>query len=493
MPSPAQISHTVHSLISAYPRCWRRTVDTTIRPSDAERRAPASAVFCALGLVVVSQALLAWNYGSLPGAQRSSWGVATVLCLSLSLPAAVLIWAVWRTSETAMSRSGIALIALAGLAMRMPYFGVGPMLEDDHFRYVLDGALVAHGLNPYAFSPKQLLEGAAPESYLQVASGGRSAIEQINFPHLRSIYPGTAQLVFAAAHAIKPWGVDGVRLLIMACEAVTALLAWKLLAYIGRPRHVIALIWCNPLLAFSLTGQAHVDAALAPPVLGALLLAHRRAGAYCGVATGLAAGVKLWPILLAPLLLRSMMADRGAAIRFVIALASATLSLSAALVFAAANPSSGLIAYARGWHINNLPYEWLSYALFRLADGPGFEPYLRSVIAIVSVTIAVAMALRPLSDISTLVSRSALVAAALFYLSPAQFPWYATWFLPLAALSGNLALLVASASLPAYFLFFPMAAPPSGDVFRFWLSGLHLLPVLAVAAFHRRGVRTVRS
>ena len=51
---------------------------------------------------------------------------------------------------------------------------------------------------------------------------------------------------------------------------------------------------------------AHVDAALGPPILVALLATHRRAGALAGLAHGFAVGVKLWPILLAPLLARAL-------------------------------------------------------------------------------------------------------------------------------------------------------------------------------------------
>lgn len=40
---------------------------------------------------------------------------------------------------------------------------------------------------------------------------------------------------------------------------------------------------------------------------------------------------------------------------------------------------------------------------------------------------------------------------------------------------------MASASLPLYFLFFPLAGPVWGDLFRFWLCGLHLLPVVVIA------------
>jgi hypothetical protein len=46
--------------------------------------------------------------------------------------------------------------------MRIPYFGAGSMLEDDHFRYLLDGAMVARGLDPTPSHPRRC--SAAPQA-----------------------------------------------------------------------------------------------------------------------------------------------------------------------------------------------------------------------------------------------------------------------------------------------------------------------------------------
>jgi hypothetical protein len=267
----------------------------------------------------------------------------------------------------------------------------------------------------------------------------------------------------------------------MICEAVTALLVLRLLAEMNVPRQLVALVWCNPLFAFSLTGQAHVDAALCPFVLIAIMAARRTAGITAGAALGLAAGVKLWPVLLAPVLLRSLASNRRAAIAFVVAVGITVAALSAALALAALAPRAGVVAYAQGWNINNMPYEWISYAGYVVAGGAGFEPYLRAIIALAAVTVCLGIAVRQITSTGDLIQRAMWVAAATFYLSPAQFPWYAVWFLPLAAVNRTWALLAASASLPAYFLFFPLAGTPWSDLFRYWLSGLHLLPVVLVA------------
>jgi hypothetical protein len=434
-----------------------------------------------LALLVAAgyQVWIAVAFGSLGGSDRASWVVALTLCFGLGLSTAAVLLSCWITRDKSPPLA-LAVIVMAGLVMRLAYFGSGPALEDDHFRYQLDGAMTAQALNPYAFSPQSLMAGTAPEAYRVIGEAGRAVLPQINFPEIRSIYPGVAQLLFALAYALDPWSVDGLRAVILACEILTALLCWKLLRTMDLPVHWLAMLWCNPLLAFCLTGQAHIDAALGPPLLAMLFALRSARGGLAGAALGLAVGIKLWPVMLTPVVLRGLGADRRAQLACLGVMAMVVVASCTPLLHASLFAQSGLVAYATGWHMNNLPYEWVSYALYLLADGPGFERYLRATVTAASVAITVGLALRPVRDLHDIVARLAIVAAAVFYLSPAQFPWYAVWFIPFAVLAGNWALLSATAALPTYFLFFPMAGTAWGDVYRYGFSGLHLVPVLVI-------------
>lgn len=436
----------------------------------------------AIAAAEASQACIAWAFADTGGSRRAEWPVALALCGLLAVPTAMLLLAVHGLRGRAAGMPLLLLVLAAGVLMRAPYFGAGPMLEDDHFRYLLDGAMVAHGLSPYAHSPADLLSGAAgaPSALIEPV---RDLIASINFPDLRSIYPGFAQALFALAHLIDPWGVDGLRAVIFASEALTAALLLLTAARLGRSPLLVALYWCNPLMAFTLTGQAHIDAALAPAVLGALLAASRTRGALAGLCLGLGVGVKLWPVLLAPLVLRALWPERRAAFAFALSFGLVCAAVCLPLVLASLSARAGLVAYAGGWSVNNAPFAWASYG-FYLAFGEGVgERLLRSLIAVVIVVIALALAARPAARLENLLTRAALLAAAVFYLAPAQFPWYAVWFLPLAAAAGLPALVAGTAALPVYFLFFPLAEVGSRDVHGYGLAFLHLVPVLAVTLF----------
>jgi alpha-1,6-mannosyltransferase len=446
------------------------------------------ALLCALGLAVATQVALALGLGDAALSTRDEWTTALVLWTSLSMSALMVIGGAWAMREMPMSR-GIALaILLAGILMRLPFFGAGSMLEDDHFRYLLDGAMVARGLDPYAVAPAAL-SGGPTRIPPDLIADGSATIAAISFPALRSIYPGGAQFLFALAHLAAPWSIDGLRAVIFMMEALTALLVWRLLVVCGRSPIATAIYWCNPLMAFCLTGQAHVDAALGPPILAALLATHRRAGALAGCALGLAAGVKLWPVLLAPLLARALAEERRRLASFALALGGTTLVLCAPLLIASLGSNAGLVAYATGWSVNNAPYAWTSLGL-RLVLGPGGgESVLRLLVVLAATVASLVIAARAPRDTGDMVLRASIFATLLFYLSPAQFPWYAAWFLPLAAASATWIPATATIGLPVYYLFFPLAASGRADVHQLGFALLHLAPVLLIAYASRQRAR----
>jgi hypothetical protein len=172
-------------------------------------------------------------------------------------------------------------------------------------------------------------------------------------------------------------------------------------------------------------------------------------------------------------------------------LTSAVLCLPA--LHSAFSASSGLSAYASGWSVNNMPYAWLSWFVYVLTGSDVGERILRLSFACIMGCTALGLAWRPVADLDDAARRMLATAALLFYFSPAQFPWYAAWFLPLAAFTGNRPLLLASATLPVYYAFFPLAAAGRAEVHGYGLAALHLLPVLialAVSLLRRPAVAT---
>jgi hypothetical protein len=264
----------------------------------------------------------------------------------------------------------------------------------------------------------------------------------------------------------------------LGAEVAGVLLLAAVLRRAGLPVMRAAIWWCCPLLPVVLTNAAHVDALLPPLLLGALLATLAGRGALAGGLLGLAAGVKLWPLLLVPLLARwlPVRAWVPAAIAFALA-AGVTL---APLLATAAAPDAGLAAYAQGWLVNNAPLAWVQAAF-----GPGIGGVLRPVLALAGAAVALAVAREAPGEPAALLRGALIVAAATFYLSPAQYPWYAVWFLPFAAALGCRALLLPAVLLPFYYAFFPLHALGLGAVFNHGVAAIHLMGVLLMLGLSR--------
>jgi hypothetical protein len=264
----------------------------------------------------------------------------------------------------------------------------------------------------------------------------------------------------------------------LGAEVAGVMLLAAVLRRAGLPVMRAAIWWCCPLLPVVLTNAAHVDALLPPLLLGALLATLAGRGALAGGLLGLAAGVKLWPLLLVPLLARwlPVRAWVPAAIAFALA-AGVTL---APLLATAAAPDAGLAAYAQGWLVNNAPLAWVPAAF-----GPGIGGVLRPVLALAGAAVALAVAREAPGEPAALLRGALIVAAATFYLSPAQYPWYAVWFLPFAAALGCRALLLPAVLLPFYYAFFPLHALGLGAVFNHGVAAIHLMGVLLMLGLSR--------
>lgn len=438
-------------------------------------------MFAAAGIVLIAgQAWLTVATAGLTHVNATSLASVLPLILGLAVPTGlVLALAPWLASLPP-SRFAMATLLVVGVLMRLVWLGTPPPLEDDYHRYLWDGALVARALDPYAHAPEAFI-GPGVRAYdpAGIAQGAQDTLRSINFPGMRTIYPSVAQAAFALAHLIAPFKVDGLRLVFLAGELVTLWLLVAMLGRLGQSPMWSLLYWWNPLVAFMLVGIAHVDALIPPFVLGAVLALSAGQCFTALTLIGLGAGIKVWPLLLSPFVLWPLL-------RTPMRLAQASIWLGVVLALAigpvlasAVRPGSGLSAYAAGWSNNNAIYAWLLYAFYAaLGSWETAERTLRPMLALATGALALIMSARGDTTLRSLCLRALAVTAATFYLSPAQFPWYAVWFLPLAVLCRNWPLLLASALLPTYYLFYPLWPVRNGIWFFYGTAFLHSIPVL---------------
>lgn len=385
-----------------------------------------------------------------------------------------------------LPRRGLAWLLLLGLAMRLAMLGSTPMLEDDFYRYLWDGAVSAQGLNPYRYAPGQVQrqEAGVPGQMRRLAAQAPRVLARVNHPYLRSIYPPLSQAAFALAHWLRPWSLSAWRLLLLAADLATLLLLYLLLKRLGLPLAGLAIYWWNPLLVREVYNAGHLEVLIFPFLLGAILLALAGRLLWAAGVLGLAVGVKIWPVLLLPVLLRPWLRRPLRLAGALLLFAGVSGALLLPLLRSGLDQASGLAAYVGYWQMNDSAFLLLHWAVQELLQitGPGGEhaqALARGLVAGALAAWCLLLARRAADGPAETVRRCLLVVAALFLLSPTQFPWYYLWLLPLLALRPLAPLLWLSALLPLYYLRFWCSARGLSDLYDYGLVWLIYLPVWA--------------
>jgi hypothetical protein len=370
------------------------------------------------------------------------------------------LWVLQRLQNTVMNKWVLAWILALGLIMRLSMLSSVPILEDDYFRYLWDGGVLAEGFNPYQYAPRQILdEGASdiPETLHRMAKESFPDTEHINYPYLKTIYPPVAQSAFALAHLLSPWSMNAWRLVLLALDVTTLFLFFALFRRMNLPRPGLALYWWNPLLIKEIYNSGHMDLIVLPFVLAALLFFINNRHILASGALGFALGAKFWPAILLPVVLRPLVRNPKRLISALLLFAGVSAAMLLPFSLGGLNADSGLLAYGRTWEMNDSLFMLLLWFVRFLIESLGL-PFTSAqlgarVLATSLLTAWILWVIREdVSEPRILSKRFLMVVAALFLISPTQFPWYYVWVLPFLVFHPRMSLLILTALLPLYYL-----------------------------------------
>ena len=146
-------------------------------------------------------------------------------------------------------RGSLAACLLLGVAWRVVLLGSAPLVSDDVYRYVWDGRVQQHGLNPYAAAP-------ADPALAALHTDVTRRIDPTNAV-LPSIYPPLAQRFFLGV-TLLAGSARAMALAVVVCDLLLAGVLWRWLAVTGRnPWWVLAYAW-HPLVAIEGAAGAHM-------------------------------------------------------------------------------------------------------------------------------------------------------------------------------------------------------------------------------------------
>ena len=429
-----------------------------------------------------------------------------LLMMGAALVYFVAVYGAFRTTPTRRLAYGVFAV---GAGMRLLMAPSLPVLEDDYYRYLWDGASVAHGLNPYAHRPLEIQERdeGLSEACLELGNEAGVVLHRINHPQLGTVYPAVAQGAFALAHEISPWRLSGLRVLYCLLDGAVFALLILLLRALDRSPLLVLIYWWNPLAIKEIYNSIHMDIVLIPLVLLALLWALHGHTRRAMVPLALAIATKIWPVLLAlPLIVAVKRSPRAYVGALVLLAVLGGALLAPVLTAVALGRDSGFVAYGTRWEMNDalfMVFPWVINGIADLVGGNVDADTAHRGGKIIVMAIVGAVVLRATrrsylraeasaqtgGDIETrrqLCQDLLWIVAALFLLSPTQFPWYFLWMLPFLSLVPQRALLAYTFFLPLYYLRFYFDAHGNVDFFHngvVWLEHGPIVLFLAVGVW----------
>jgi hypothetical protein len=251
----------------------------------------ATALSTNLALIVLGGLLLGLSHhlGSEFGHTLVDYSETSLCALIAFLGAALLV------TRQPVNRATLPIILTFAVLCRLVLLMPPPHLSSDIYRYVWDGMMQHHGINPYRYFP------ADPH----VAALRDGAI----YPNINrkeyavTIYPPVAQMFYFLATTFSST-LTGIKLAMYAAEAVTIFALVRMLALLGLRREQVLLYAWSPLLIWEVGSSGHLDGFLTALLALALLFRMRNRPVLTGLALGAAVMTKFYPLLLLPALWR---------------------------------------------------------------------------------------------------------------------------------------------------------------------------------------------
>lgn len=190
-----------------------------------------------------------------------------------------------------------SLILMAICFLHLPY------LSNDYFRFLWDGEIMHLGINPYDFTPNQLIQKLSfSDCYYLDLYAGMGELSQSNYSCYPTINQGYFYLSTLFSNDIAT-NIFILRLLIVVTIAVSAYYIEKLLIHFGFNVKRIFILLLNPLVLIECISNLHFELTMVAFVLMALYFLIKDKLIISSILFAFAVHVKLIPLLILPFLL----------------------------------------------------------------------------------------------------------------------------------------------------------------------------------------------
>lgn len=209
------------------------------------------------------------------------------------------------------NKKDIPTIILITITFRAILLFSVPNLSDDYFRFIWDGKLIAEGINPYLYTPTEIINS----NILSDLSSYRSLYTQLNSPNYYSVYPPVMQAIFWIATKLSLGNFNAAIVIMKAfqflAEIGTIIAATRLLKKWPFENKNILLYAANPLIIIELCGNLHFEGVMIVFLVLSLLQLTNKKFILSALFLSLSISTKLIPLLFLPFLFRYLGLRKG--------------------------------------------------------------------------------------------------------------------------------------------------------------------------------------
>jgi len=314
-----------------------------------------------------------------------------------------------QSSKKPLSGFDLILFFLVAFLGRVSSLLPPPLFENDFRRFVFDANLLLNSLNPYIISPEQYIQTGGPLSSMAL---------QVDWGYLPTIYPPLAQAYFVLSQYLAPEAL-GFYLLNFFSELSIFFLGIFLFKK-WQKRELWILCWgLSPLISKEIVNSLHYDHL--PAILILTAIALRRRPTLAGACIGAASSLKLFPLIVVPLLWVQIKSRRKFLAGFFLALAIPQAALS---FFLGTYPYLG--------SLDTFLQDWLWTAPFHMLLRTVFSKTLTQSLLLLIFALSYILIFLKLKRRSLHIQDGLLLALLIFLLSSSVIqPWYIVWLIPI--------------------------------------------------------------
>jgi len=182
-----------------------------------------------------------------------------------------------------------------------------PALSNDFFRFFWDGELISRGINPYAYTPNDLIShnGFLTEPYMRYLFHGMGELSQAHY----SCYPPLNQVFFFIPSFISDSVTTNLiilKLIIILADIGVIFVGKKILDHLKMDIDKIWLYALNPFIILEFSGNVHFEGVMIFFLLCAIYFLLKENWLMSAIFIGFAIHIKLIPLILLPFLFKKL-------------------------------------------------------------------------------------------------------------------------------------------------------------------------------------------